>query len=434
MLNLLVAVFLQLCMTSGIALRYAPFAEVVPPEKMRLLVTIYTVSGLAHIVFMTVLFHFLSLSVVIQYIQVGGTIYAVLLSVANMLVIRGKFGKQLFVLGVVLTCQYLMLSIPAYLVSLFPELDVFGRLVLFLGTNGLLLLLTHWPMAKLLHMTVTPYLHLDTDSYRHTIFYIPIAYFFAIVTYVWGSDTVDWMIQLVSSLLSGGMMVLMCLSVAADNRRVLQHEAMRKQLEDQRLHYTELKVRVEDARRNRHDFKHHVAAIRHYMDADDKEGLRCYCDDLIGRFDGQSSIPYTGNMAADGVIYHYLQQARQENVDFSYAGTIRSQGIADVDLCVLLGNALDNALTACRTIPEGRSIQIISQSEKQLLSIIVRNTFDGGVKQSGEGLLSRKRENRVGVGLSSMRSICKRYGGSLDLKWDDHTFTVMMILPLKEEI
>ena len=64
---------------------------------------------------------------------------------------------------------------------------------------------------------------------------------------------------------------------------------------------------------------------------------------------------------------------------------------------------------------------------------MVRNSFDGRVEQAGDTLLSTKRKGRTGVGLSSMRSICERYGGSMDIQWDEKTFTVMFLLPLSEE-
>ena len=37
------------------------------------------------------------------------------------------------------------------------------------------------------------------------------------------------------------------------------------------------------------------------------------------------------------------------------------------------------------------------------------------------------------IGLESMQMICKRYGGTMELQWDDTTFTVLFILPAKAE-
>lgn len=433
MLELFVAILIGLCMISGVLLRYTPFAAIITPKQKHVLYIVYAAVGLGNVLLMTILFHFFGLTIAIDYLQIGGTAYAVLLSLANIYVIRGKNREHLFVLGIVLSYHYLMLSVPVYLLSLMPGLHALQSLLVFLGIYGGVLLLTYWPFVGLLCNTIEPFLHMDTGNYWNTICFIPLAYFTAMTTFRWSTDTVDSALQLISGLFSGAIMIFMCMSITADHKRLHERQVMQKQLESQKVHYAELKVRVEEARKAKHDFKHHIAVIRHYTDIDDKEGLCSYCDELVERTDGQGTIPYTGNAAADGVLYHYMQRAQQEHIHFRYSGVIHSQGIADMDLCALLGNALDNAFTACLTIPQGRSIAVISQSDKQLVSIVIHNTFDGIVEQSAEGLLSRKRENSCGVGISSMRSICERYGGSMETRWDEKNFTIMFILPLTPE-
>lgn len=48
-------------------------------------------------------------------------------------------------------------------------------------------------------------------------------------------------------------------------------------------------------------FRHQVAAIKGFLDKNDMEGLRGYCDDLELEEMGKVTISYTGNAAADGV-------------------------------------------------------------------------------------------------------------------------------------
>ncbi len=85
------------------------------------------------------------------------------------------------------------------------------------------------------------------------------------------------------------------------------------------------------------------------------------------------------------------------------------------------------------TIEDNRSIDVISHSEKTLLSVVVHNTFDGRVDSSEKGVFSRKKKDRIGVGLLSMQHICEKYGGTFDTNWEGNTFTLMFILPLSEE-
>lgn len=433
MQNLLIAIAITLCMCFGLRLRYAPFGGVVTPRQKRRLYIWYAALTTANVIILTAALYIWGIMAAFTYLRFGVILYSTVLMIVNVLVIRGRLREHLFVYGVVITCSYLLMSVPNYIITFFPAFGPTEYLYMVVGIYGGILLLSFWPMRWLLRETVTPFLQLDSSEYWNTIWFIPIAFFGTKIFSLGGEHDSGGISQLFSSMLYIAVIILMCMSITAAHKRMQERQLMEEQLADQKLHYAELKARVEEARRTKHDFKHHVAAIRHYMDIDDKEGLRHFCDALVGRSGKEGRLPYTGNVAADGVLYHYMQRAEQEQIDFRYSGTIHSHGIADTDLCALLGNALDNALTACLTIPQGRSITVICQSEKQLLSLVVRNTFDGKIEQSGQELLSRKRGNSNGIGISSMRSICQRYGGSMDLRWDDHDFTVMFILPLQME-
>lgn len=430
--NLLVAALITLCVNFGVRQRYMPFASLTTPRQKRLLYGNYIIWAAINVAALTAALHTWGVMVAFNYLRFGGIVYAAGLSLVNILVIPGRIREHLFVFGAVLTCNYLLLSIPNYLVTILPVLHAKDDLLVVLTTYVAVLLLSHVPLQKLLCNTVEPFLHIGNVEYWNTVWYMPITLFATKFLYLGGEHNVGDILQLISSMLYIGVIVLMCISIAAAHKRIRDQEIMEAQLALQKLHYNELRVKVEEARKARHDFKHHVAAIRHYIDMDDKDGLQGYCDELAQRDDTQVRTPYTGNTAVDGVLYHYMQQAQQNQIRFDYSGVIRSSGIADVDLCALLGNALDNALTACLTVLEGRSITVISQTEKQLLSIVVRNSFDGKVNQIRGTLLSRKRENSPGIGISSMESICKRYGGNLEMQWDDRNFTVMFLLPLQD--
>ena len=62
---------------------------------------------------------------------------------------------------------------------------------------------------------------------------------------------------------------------------------------------------------------------------------------------------------------------------------------------------------------------------------MVSNSFDGVVKNKHENIMSRKAKNREGVGLVSIRSVCEKYNGTLDINYNDNTFSCMMLLNLK---
>lgn len=425
----LAAFLLTLGMVPGILLRCVPFRPVLSGKQKRILAIVSAFALTAN--FVGLLWGILELGETgaYNYMRYSGMAYAVLLSLVNILVIPDRVREHLFITGIVLNCRYLLLVIPNFVIVLFPALAGTHAMLVIVGVYVALLLLTYWPLRVLLCYTVTPFLGHASSDYWTTMFLIPIAFFGTRYITLGGEHNVGTVGQLFSSLLSVFFIVLICLSIAREHRSLAEKQVITRQLEAQKLHYAALQASVESARRSDHDLKHRMAAVRHYLETDDKEGLRAFIDDIDERNSYRSPVPYTGNPAADGILFHYMERARKENVEFSFSGTIRSVGITDVDLCVLLGNALDNAMTACATVPGRGKVMVVSQSESQLLSVMIRNSFDGKVEKRGDVFLSRKRNGKSGVGIESMREICRRYGGSLKLEWDEEFFTLLFILP-----
>ena len=420
-------------MLLGTVLCYFPFDSVVSPKTKKLLFGIYGGGFLLTMLICYGLFSDSGLQRVIEFIRKSAVAYAAVTALVNLVLIPKHRREHLFVLGVVLMCFTLLMPVPTFVCSLLTEIEenaaVFLWLIIYIGVLAIASPL----LKRLLERTIEPFLLVESGNYWNTVCFIPAAYYGATMLFTSAANNVEPGIKLVSSMLSGAMIVLICISVTWDHKRLEDKVDMEKQLEAQKLHYLEMQVKVQEARRTRHDYKHHLTVIRHFMDRDDKAGLYDYCDELLGHVEEKMTVPYTGNAAADGVVFYYMQKADKEKISFSHTGSIRSTGISNTDLCALLGNALDNACAGCRTLPENRSIKLIAQSEEHLLTVVVHNTFDGKIRETKEGLLSHKRENQVGVGIHSMQSICEKYGGCLKYEWDQETFTLMFMLPLKEE-
>jgi hypothetical protein len=424
---------LLLCSCVGIALRYAPFAPIISQHQKRDLYICYTIAIVMKLISLVILMAVGGIDGAFLYLRYGLLFHAVILTLVNIILIPGHLREHLFVFGVVMTFKYLLMAIPNYLITFYPSGTPTAYLFLILVTYTAALLISYFPLRLLLQHSVTPFLHLHEGSYWNTIWFIPIAMFGIRFIQVGGTHDTGSIRQIMSNALAASIVVLICLSISKDHRKEESHRSLERQLTDQRGHYLALQTRVEEARKTRHDLKHHMAAILNMVEHDDKEGVRNYCTGLMDSVQVREYIPYTGNTAADGVLYHYLQRCTEHRIELELRGVICCPGIADMDLCVLLGNALDNALAGCLTLPDHRSIQVVAQSENQLLSIMIRNNYDGKVETGSNGILSRKKAARQGVGLRSMEAVCRRCGGEMTVQYDDTTFTVVFLLPLSEE-
>ena len=194
----------------------------------------------------------------------------------------------------------------------------------------------------------------------------------------------------------------------------------------QEEYYHNLSEQVERDRKLRHDFKHHILAIREFMKRDDKEGLSLYCDQLQESSVVQKVvIPYTGNAVVDGIVYHYAQLCEEHQIAFDYPSVYKGAVIDNMDFGVLLGNALENAIAGCLTVPEGRFICITAEDSEYGMNVMISNSFDGKVEEKNGMIFSRKRNHEPGIGLSSMKSICEKNNGEMDIRYDDKVFSLL---------
>lgn len=434
MIHFLAGVLSALTCLFSVRLRSSPFTQTITRQQRRQLLIANAILSVIMVILMTLFMHLWHHTETIQLMRIGGILFSGISALIQMLVIRKWIREQLFVFFIVLSCSYVLMAVPSFVTNYFSQDMGCGYFFILVGTYFVVMLLVHIPMYRVLRDTVEPFLDIDTGDYWGTLWFIPLAIFGIRLLSTGKLDYTNDVPHLLENLLSFALILLVCHSISNDHKHLHDKHLLDQRVSQQQIHYAELKVRLNDARKLKHDFKHHIAVIRHYIDTDDKAGLDHYCDEFLASLDSQGQIPYSGNAAADGVIYHYMQRSAQDNITFRYAGMIHSPGIKDMDLCVLLGNALDNALAGCMTIASNRSISLISQSDPQLLSIAVHNTFDGHIAHADGNVLSRKRDNnQQGIGLDSMQAICQRYGGSMETSWDEHSFTIVFLLPLTPE-
>lgn len=429
MTNLLFSLAFIPCLLLNCALSLSPFSERIPAKRVRLIYGVYILLCISTIC----LFYFLAVSGAVSFSLIKYTIlaWAALVTAAPILAYPKYTQEYIFSSALSTLLNYLLGAFSAFFTCRFFGWDKIEAYICVELLASAFSAIFYYPIRRLIVNTVRPFLSYKRSTYWRSVFLLPVTMLLACYFMLPGNKHMVSFNQVLSRLFMVVSAFFICSSMSKELSLYQEKQAMAEQLRQQKLYYSQMGLDLEHARRQRHDFKHHLATIQYYIETDNKEGLREYCGELLTQNEIQYPIPYSGNSAADGVIYHFIQQSNAHQVHFSYQGTICSDGIADTDLCVLLGNALDNAMNGCMTVSENRFIRLTAQSEKQLLSLLIQNSFDGIVEESEKGgLLSRKRKNREGIGVSSMDAVCKQYGGTMERSWDANTFTLCVLLPL----
>ncbi len=354
-------------------------------------------------------------------------LFGVVSTGVNILVLRSRWRELLFTCGFSLLVAQCVLNTVVYgmrrTIGFDGVDDYFVGMMLFF----LLFMITFPAWMKMLKRSVTAFLDMDVAGYWKMVWFIPIGMFLTCYVAVPSHMYAETIFQLLSHYLMLVTAVFVCHGVAKDVSVMQMQLEMERRLNMQEEYYTQLAEQVERARKSRHDFKHHIMAIREYIKQDDKEGMSLYADQLLERSTEEIVIPYTGNSAVDGVIYHYALLAKEHGIKFQYPAVCRNPGLQNMDFCVLLGNALDNAVAGCLTNGQERFIKVVMDEDEVSMRLMISNSFDGNVLEKDGKILSRKRGNRPGVGMASMRSICEKYGVGMDCRYDEKVFQVLFI-------
>ena len=151
---------------------------------------------------------------------------------------------------------------------------------------------------------------------------------------------------------------------------------LEQQIENQRLYYRNLEVSNEEIRKIRHDLKNAFAALSGYLNAENIEDAKKYVDKQV---ENLGELTYnTGHPAVDAVINNKKSRANELQIQFDVNIWLPEDlHIDEMDLCIILGNALDNALEACEKMPCGQGEIILSlRKTGEMLLINIKNTFD----------------------------------------------------------
>ena len=135
----------------------------------------------------------------------------------------------------------------------------------------------------------------------------------------------------------------------------------------------------------------------------------------------------------DGLLYHYITISKEKNISFSYKGVVNELVVSDIDLCVLIGNAIDNAVQGCLMTDGQRYINVEVIKHGLIQSIVITNSFDGVIIKDADAFMSRKRKNEVGIGIASMQAICEKNNIQMDIRYDDEKFAIMFLLPIAQK-
>lgn len=193
-----------------------------------------------------------------------------------------------------------------------------------------------------------------------------------------------------------------------------------------------MKTSLQTTNSIRHDLKNHMFSIRSLIESDDrKESLR-YISDILEDLGTRQSYSSTGNTVIDSIINFKFQETEQTGLKIDLDVKIPEKlEIPSIDMTIILGNLLDNALNAVNKVKRDRFINLKMKFDKGRLLIQADNPYAGEInEENGKLLTTDDDKDNHGIGLENIRKVIQKYNGTMDIDYSDNLFSVSLLLYL----
>jgi sensor histidine kinase regulating citrate/malate metabolism len=177
----------------------------------------------------------------------------------------------------------------------------------------------------------------------------------------------------------------------------------------------------------RHDYKYHLDTIGELLSSGNKEETEKYLSEIKTQFANKELPVFCSNSVLNALLAGYAE--RCANVDISFSAKISLPDritVPNYEMCIVLGNLLENAVEACNRQDGIRKIVVVVNTQGANLAIMVKNSYSGEVTQDSDRLVSKKKDG--GLGLRSVQAVASRHNGELMTEWDDKIFSAYVLM------
>ncbi len=185
-----------------------------------------------------------------------------------------------------------------------------------------------------------------------------------------------------------------------------------------------------------HDMNNHLSCLRSLAINNKTEEIKEYIDNIAKTMDKLDFKIRTGNSVSDAVINEKYNIAKAEGIEFTCDFMVPKETLVEpVDLCVILSNALDNSIEACKRIRHSninKKICIKSYIKEIYLIIEISNTSIDRIQYSENKIITRKLDKlNHGIGISNIEATVKKYNGIVDIIEEKNKFILNFMLKIK---
>lgn len=200
-----------------------------------------------------------------------------------------------------------------------------------------------------------------------------------------------------------------------------------KHINTQIVHYQELYKFQNELRMFRHDIRNRMLSLIGLISENESEkatqAMRNYIDWLDQK---TNNIVNSGNPVIDAILQSKLYFAKEQGIYIDVFMKLSTNlNIDEIELGIILGNALDNAIEAVINISEKekKNIEIKMITVADRISISVKNPVKNNI-DTQKLITTKSNKRNHGYGIRSIQTIAQKYDGIVLVSCENNIFTI----------
>ncbi|MFR5631476.1 MAG: sensor histidine kinase [Monoglobales bacterium] len=173
-----------------------------------------------------------------------------------------------------------------------------------------------------------------------------------------------------------------------------------------------------------HDLKNHYLVLQELIRKREYEKAEAYIDAL--EKEDYPSKTWTGIPILDILLEYKQYEASEQNIHFEILSDYIHLDLTEQEIVALFGNAVDNAIDACKRMKTGvKWVRIVIRKVNEMTFIKISNSIEAAPELKDDKFLSSKSKvKEYGWGMTSMQLIANKYGGTVDANFDNNQFAL----------
>ena len=177
----------------------------------------------------------------------------------------------------------------------------------------------------------------------------------------------------------------------------------------------------------RHDRRHFEALLYQLLEEGNTREAKKYLAERLA-MEPHPVMRYCENTTVNAAISHYTACAKREKIPMTVSANIPSGlSVNELEFAIVISNLLENAINACRKLPETERYVKLTAKHKNQLLLEIENSCDRKVMLDEDGYPFSRDENH-GIGTRSVLAFVKKTDSEICYLTEETRFRVRMII------